>query len=285
MLGIEQVTEPLAEHGEGPVWDAANSVLYWVDMLAGDILSLPLGGVVARAHVGRVAAVVRPRREGGLVVALENGFAVIDSGQREPRTVAEAFHDPAIRMNDGGCDPQGRFYCGSMAYDHTPGRGTVYRLDPDGSVHVVLEGVTISNGLAWSLDGGTVYYVDSPTRRIDAFDFDAAPGVFVNRRPFVQVEDTDGIPDGMAIDAEGCLWVALFGGSAVRRYTPDGKLDAVIELPVSQVTACAFGGPGLDELYITTSRQGLAVGVQPEAGALFRARPGVRGVPTLGYAG
>ncbi|MQA86719.1 MAG: SMP-30/gluconolactonase/LRE family protein [Streptosporangiales bacterium] len=285
MLGVEQVTEPLAEHGEGPVWDAANNVLYWVDMLAGDILSLPAGGVVARAHVSKVAAVVRPRRQGGLVVAVENGFAVIDPGQREPRIVAEVFHDPAIRMNEGGCDPQGRFYCGSMAYDRTPGLGTVYRLDPDGSVHVVLEDVTISNGLAWSLDGGTVYYVDTPTRRIDAFDFDAATGTFANRRPAVHVEDTDGRPDGMTIDAEGCLWVALFGGSAVRRYTPDGKVDTVIELPVSQVTACTFGGPGLDELYITTSRQGLPPGVQPDAGALFRARPGVRGVPALDFAG
>lgn len=285
MLGIEQVTEPLAEHGEGPIWDATNSVLYWVDMLAGDILSLPLGGVVARAHVAKVAAVVRPRRQGGLVVAVENGFAVIDAGQREPRMVAEAFHNSAIRMNEGGCDPQGRFYCGSMAYDQTPGSGSVYRLDPDGSVHVVLENVTVSNGMVWSLDGETVYYVDSPTRRIDAFDFDAASGTFTNRRPFAQVEDTEGRPDGMTIDTEGCLWVALFGGSAVRRYTPDGQLDTAIELPVSQVTACTFGGPGLDELYITTSRQGLPAGVQPDAGALFRARPGARGVPALDYAG
>lgn len=284
MLGVEQVTEPIAEHGEGPMWDAENSVLYWVDMLAGDILSLPADGIVGRAHVGGVAAVVRPRRSGGLVVAVENGFALIEAGQREPHLVAQAFDDPSVRMNEGGCDPQGRFYCGSMAYDKTPGRGSVYRLDADGSVHVVLEKVTISNGLVWSLDGTTVYYIDTPTQRIDAFDFDAATGTFANRRPFVHVEGP-GRPDGMTIDSDGCLWVALFGGSAVRRYTPTGEADLAVELPVSQVTACTFGGAGLDELYITTSRQGLPVGEQPVAGALFRANPGVRGLPAAAFAG
>lgn len=282
MHEVEQVTEPLAEHGEGPMWDAGGSVLYWVDMLAGDVLSLPAGGVVSRAHVGKVAAVVRPRRDGGLVVAVENGFVLIDPGEREPRVVAEAFRDAEVRMNEGGCDPQGRLYCGSMAYDKTPGRATVYRLDPDGTVHVVLEDVTISNGMAWSLDGGTVYYVDTPTHRVDAFDFDAASGTFSNRRPAVHV---DGNPDGMTIDTDGYLWVALFGGSAVHRYSPDGRLDTVIELPVSQVTACTFGGPGMDELYVTTSRQNLSASDEPQAGALFRARPGVRGVPASAYAG
>lgn len=282
MLEVEQVTEPLAEHGEGPMWDADNHVLYWVDMLAGDILSLPADGVVSRAHVGKVAAVVRPRRGGGLAVAVENGFAVIDPGQREPRLVAEAFEDSGMRMNDGGCDPQGRFYCGSMAYDKAPGRGKVYRLEPDGTVSVVLEDVTISNGLVWSLDGDLVYYVDTPTKRIDAFDFDAGSGSFTNRRAVAHV---DGNPDGMTIDTDGFLWVALFGGSAVHRYAPDGRLDAVVQLPVSQVTACTFGGPGLDELYITTSRQDLPAGEEPAAGALFRVRPGVSGVPASPYAG
>lgn len=282
MLEVEQVTEPLAEHGEGPMWDAENQVLYWVDMLAGDILSLPAGGIVSRAHVSRVAAVVRPRRDGGLVVAIENGFAVIEPGQREPRLVAEVFQDSAVRMNEGSCDPQGRFYCGSMAYDQSPGRGNVYRLDPDGTVDVVLEGVTVSNGLVWSLDGDTAYYVDTPTQQVDVFDFDAASGTFSNRRTFAKV---DGRPDGMTIDTEGCLWVALFGGSAVHRYSADGKLDNVIKMPVSQVTACTFGGPGLDELYITTSRRGLPAGEQPQAGALFRARPGTRGLPTVAFAG
>lgn len=282
MLDVEMVTDAVAYHGEGPVWDGG--VLHFVDMLAGDVLSLAPDGELTRRHLGKVVATVRPRRAGGLVLALERAFAVLDPGAQRPRVVAEAFDDESVRMNDGGCDPQGRFYCGSMAYDASPGRGTLYRLDPDGSVHVVLSGVSISNGLAWSPDGGTVYYIDTPTNRVDAFDFDAEAGTFANRRTVVEIPPEAGHPDGMTVDAEGGLWVALWDGSAVHRYTPDGTLDEVVRLPVRRVTACAFGGPDLDQLYITTSRQDLS-DPEPEAGALFRTVPGVRGMPTLPFAG
>ena len=219
-----------------------------------------------------------------MVLGLERGFALVD-GWREPvRRLRELWTDPGVRMNEGGCDPHGAFYCGSMAYDVEAGAGSLYRLDPDGTVDVVVSGVTISNGLAWSPDGGTAYYVDTPTQRIDAFDYEQGRGLS-GRRAVVEVSSEDGSPDGLTIDSEGCLWVALWGGGAVRRYTPDGRLDAVVPLPVSQVTACTFGGAGLDQLYITTSRDGLATGDQPEAGALFRLTPGVRGLPTLPYAG
>jgi sugar lactone lactonase YvrE len=275
---VEQFTEPLAFHGEGPVWAASWPGLRFVDMLAGDVVTLDRDGAThQRLHVGTVAAAFRPRRAGGMVVAVERGFALV-GGDGAVETLPELWDDERVRMNDGATDPEGRFYCGSMAYDATPGAGRLYRLDADGSVSVVLESVTISNGLGWSPDLETAYYVDSPTYRIDAFDAD-----LTGRRAFVEVRD--GMPDGLAVDREGGVWVALWGGSAVHRYAPAGTLDAVLELPVTQVTACAFGGPDLDELYITTSRQEVAEGEQPAAGSVFRARPGVVGLPVVAFAG
>ncbi len=188
-------------------------------------------------------------------------------------------------MNDGGCDPQGRFYCGNMAYDETPGAGSVYRLDVDGSMSIVLAGSTISNGMIWSVDGTLVYYIDTPTGRVDVFDFDAEAGALMNRRPVVRIEPGVGHPDGMTIDAEGGLWVALWDGSAVHRYAPTGELTEVVSVPASQTTACAFGGPELTDLYITSSRRDIDPSVEPLAGALFVTNPGVKGVPVRMYGG
>jgi sugar lactone lactonase YvrE len=281
---VEQVTDPCTTHGEGPVWDARSSTLRWVDMLNGELLALEGDHSVSRRKVGSVAAAMRPRASGGLVVALERGFVLLDDAGR--LTVSpELWSDPTVRMNDGGCDPQGRFYCGSMAYDAAAGRGSLYRLDPDGTVSTVLKGVTISNGIVWGLDGTEVFYVDSPTQRVVAYRFDPETGAFDRPRTVVEIPVVVGTPDGITLDAEGGLWVALWEGGAVHRYLPDGTLDAVVELPVSRVTACCFGGADLDELYITTSREGLAPGEEPSAGALFRADVGVRGVPVHEFAG
>lgn len=286
MTAAEQVTPALAEHGEGPVWDVRDGRLRFVDMLAGDLLEFDPGtGRTPRRHLSRVLAAIRPRRTGGFVLAVERGFALLDGGGTEVTPVAEPVTDPGVRMNEGGCDPQGRFYAGSMAYDESPGRGTLYRLGPDRTVHRVLDGVSVSNGLGFSPDGRTMYYVDSPTGRVDAFDPDPDTGELTGRRTVADVGTDGGVPDGLAVDAEGGLWVAVNGGSAVRRYTPDGRLDAVVEVPARQVTACTFGGPDLADLYVTTSRLGLGDGAEPAAGALFRTRPGVRGLPALDYAG
>jgi sugar lactone lactonase YvrE len=187
-------------------------------------------------------------------------------------------------MNEGGCDPQGRFYCGSMAYDETSGAGSLYCLETDGAARRVVDGVTISNGIVWSLDGTQVYYVDTPTQRVDVFDHDPVTGELSGRRPVVHIDPAVGAPDGLTQDAEGGLWVALWGGGAVHRYTLDGRLDAVVEVGPLQVTACAFGGADLDELYITTSRDKLSA-PEPAAGAVFGHRPGVRGVPVRTYGG
>ena len=280
-MQVEQVTDPIAYHAEGPVWSPRWRGLRWVDMLAGDVLSLSEDGVVARRHVGEVAAAVRPRTRGGAVIGIERGFALEDPDGT--LTALDAlWSDAGIRMNEGGCDPDGRFYCGSMAYDQRVGAGTLYRLDPDGSAHRVLEEVTVSNGLDWAPDGSRAYYNDTATHRVDVFDYDPDRGL-IGRRPFVHLPDEH--PDGLTVDAEGGVWVAVNGSAAVRRYTPTGELDEVVELPVRQVTACTLGGSRGDELFITTSREGLAPDDEPLAGSLFRATVGVSGQPTREFAG
>ena len=280
---MDQVTDPLTAHGEGPVWHAGWPGLRWVDMLAGDVLELdPVTQHVSRHHVSEVVAALRPCSTGGTVLALRRGFALADANLGNVRFLGDLWSDPGVRMNDGDCDPDGRFYCGSMAYNETPGAGSLYRLDTKGNATVVRTGVTISNGLAWSPDGGTAYYIDTPTQRIDAFDYDPTHGL-THRRTVVRIPTTDGAPDGLTVDADGRLWVALWGGAAVRCYLPDGRLAEHLPLPVTQVTACTFGGPNLDELYITTSRQQVAPGTQPAAGALFRAQVGNHGLPARCY--
>jgi sugar lactone lactonase YvrE len=285
MADAEQLTGPVAFHAEGPVWSPSWGGLRWVDMFAGDILSMGLDatGAITRRHVGAIAAALRPRRGGGAVIAVERGF-ILEGADGGLDPLPDVFPDAGLRMNEGACDPDGRFYCGSMAYDQAPGAGTVYRLDTDRTVSVVFGGSTISNGLAWSPDGSMAYYIDSKARRVDVFDYTTDSGL-TERRPLVELPDGAGDPDGMTVDAQGYLWVALYAGSAVRRYRPDGTLDGVIELPVTNVTACTFAGPGLDELVITTSREGLPDGTQPEAGSLFRSHPGVTGLPVVEFAG
>ena len=281
-MRAEQLTGAVAHHGEGPVWWPDDSGLRWVDMVAGDVLTLGGDGAIDRVHVGDVAAVVRPRRGGGAVIAVERGFALEDPDGT--RTVLDpVWADPGIRMNEGGCDPDGRLWCGSMAYDQTPGAASMYRLDPDGSVREVFGDVTVSNGLGWSPDGTLAYYNDTATHRIDVFDYDRDAGL-TGRRPFVELTETER-PDGLTVDSEGGIWVALFGGGQVRRYDAGGHLTEVVEVPTAQVTACALGGPQLDRLFITTSRQGMQPGDDPPAGALFSVDAGVRGLPVPDFAG
>ncbi len=281
-MRAEQVTDPVAHHAEGPVWSDRWGGLRWVDMLAGDVLSLAADGTVARRHVGDVAAALRPRSGGGAVIAVERGFA-LEAADGTLTPLAPVWSDAGVRMNEGGCDPDGRFWCGSMAYDQRPGAAALYRLDLDGQVHRVLEGVTISNGLDWSPDGSLAYYDDTATHRVDVFDYDRETGLTA-RRPFVRLPD-DGNPDGLTVDAEGGVWVALFGSGVVHRYTSAGVLDVVVEVPAAQVTACTLGGPRLDQLFVTTSREGLGPDDDPLAGALFRADVGVPGQPVREFTG
>jgi sugar lactone lactonase YvrE len=283
LMRVEQITDPVAFHGEGPVWWEAWDGLRWVDMLAGDVLSLGADGSIERRHVGKVAAALRPRRAGGAVIAVERGFVLEETDGTLSDEVA-AWSDPGVRMNDGGCDPDGRFYCGSMAYDRRRGGAALYRLDPELSVHRALEGLTISNGLDWSPDGAVAYHVDTELFRIDVFDYAADSGL-INRRPFARIDESDGRPDGLTVDADGGVWVALNGGGAVRRYTSDGRLDAVVGAPTPHVTACTFGGSNLRSLFITTSRENVKGDVDPIAGSLLACEPGATGLPTRPFAG
>jgi sugar lactone lactonase YvrE len=279
-MKAEQLTGAVAYHGEGPVWSERWGGLRFVDMLAGDVLSLEPDGTVGRRHVAEVAAALRPRSGGGAVIGIERGFA-LEEPDGTVTKLDELWSDPGVRMNEGACDPDGRFYCGSMAYDQAEGAASVYRLDPDGSVEVVLKGVTVSNGLDWSPDGSLAYYNDTATYRVTVFDYDRDAGLTGGRL----FAETPGRPDGLTVDSEGGVWVAQSDGGEVRRYDGSGELDAVVELPVKKVTACTFGGAALDELFVTTSRENLGPGAEPEAGALFRAQPGVRGLPAREFAG
>ena len=279
-----------AEVGEGPVWDPTTGTLLWVDILSRlvhryDRERGPLPPELMPLDVG--AAV--PRRGGGLVLALQDGFWLQEPGGEPRPWVQVEADDPGSRFNDGKCDPAGRFWAGTMEYSGADDRGALYRLDPDGTVTRRVTGVRISNGLAWAADARTMYYIDSFAWSVDAFDFDPDAGTVSGRRTAIAFERDGSVPDGMSIDAEGRLWVAFFGGSSVRRYDPaTGECQVRIELPAPNITSCAFGGPDLDELYITSAAAGHdAAGraANPAAGGLFRIRPGVRGVAPDLFAG
>lgn len=281
----ELALDARADLGEGPVWDARSGELLWVDIMAGLVHRFdPLVGRTRSFDAGQPVGAAVTRAAGGYALALRDGFAIAD----EDRVTLVAPVDrerQELRMNDGACDSRGRFWAGTMHLDSTPGAGSLYRLDRDGEVETVLTGVTISNGIAWSPDDTGMYYVDTPTLGIDGFDFDAATGAIRGRRRLVTIEEDAGSPDGLVVDAEGCLWVALWEGWAVRRYAPDGELLGVIELPVARVTKPAFGGPGLADLYITTAAADAPDPAQPHAGGLFRAHVGTHGLPAHAYAG
>jgi len=282
---VEQLTEAVAQHGEGPVWDERTKRLLWVDLLKGDLLWIAEGEASAvRTHIADVLACVSPRERGGMVAAAERGFVLIGE-DLEVTEMPELWSDTSVRMNDGACSPDGRFFVGSMAYDESPGAGALYRLDPDGDVTVIFEAVSISNGLGWTTDGTAAYYVDSGTASIAKMRYVSATGTFGERRTLVEIDPALGMPDGLCVDEDDALWVALWGGGAVHRYLTDGRLDAVIDLPVTHPTSCCFGGAMLDTLFIATSSLPAETHGQRGAGALFSLAPGVSGLPVPRFQG
>lgn len=279
-MKAEQITDPVAYHGEGPCWHASWGGIRWVDMLAGDLLTLNAQGEVDRLHVGKIAAFVRPRSRGGYVVGLENTIALASSPFSEPSPEPAFWDDSNLRFNEGGCDPWGNLYCGSMAYDRTEGAGSLFKVNPVGEKTVVLPDVSTSNGIAFSPDGTRAYYNDTKLRRTDVFD--VVDEELTNRRPF---HDSDGAsPDGLTVDSEGNVWVAMNRHGKVRLYSPDAEILTEVELPVQLVTAATLGGPDLRTLYITTSRENLE-DPEPEAGALFAVKVDVPGMPIAEYGG
>ncbi|MFI7483554.1 SMP-30/gluconolactonase/LRE family protein [Kocuria sp. M1R5S2] len=284
-LRAERITDAVTYHGEGPCWSESWGGLRWVDMLAGDVLSFGEEGRIVRRHVGDVVACVRPRATGGAVLAVETGVALEDpDGTVHPPVLL--WEPGAVRMNEGGVGPDGCFWVGSMAWDGSEGAAALHRVRPDLRWETVLEGVTVSNGIGWSPDGSRVYYNDTPTGRIDVFDRTPAGGL-TGRRTFVapELEHGDALPDGLTVDSEGAVWVALYGAGQVHRYTPAGELDTVVEVGARRTTACCLGGADLRTLYVTTSREGLAPDEDPAAGSLFSVRVDVPGLPVLPFAG
>lgn len=286
----ELVLDARAKHGEGPIWYAAEQVVAWVD-IARHLVHLydPASGDDRAIDVGQPVSAVAPRAAGGLVVTLQEGYAALDTVSGRVEMIAPVdTSDGKLRMNDGKCDSTGRFWAGTMALDKQTGAGALYRLEYDHSVTTALTNVTIPNGPTWSVDNRTMYFTDSATDGVDAYDFDPETGAMSNRRRFVSIPSDVGVPDGMTVDGEDHLWVAVWGGWAVHRYTPAGELVHVVKLPTAHVSCPTFGGPDLADIYITTSPEDLSEQEkreQPHAGSLFRYRPGVTGLPPFVYQG
>ncbi len=292
-----QVTAWSLEPGllsEGPRWHEERQELLWVDILGCGFhrATLTAGGSPDRVrtmaldrHVGAVA----PVAGGGYVLAASQGFLFVDeAGSVRELAQPEAGH-AEVRMNDGACDPQGRFWAGTMAYDESPGAGTLYRLELDGSASTVLTGLTISNGIGWSPDGATMYLSDSGTGLVEAFGFDGFAGAISRRRTLVHVERPGMAPDGLTVDERGDIWVGMYGGWAVNRYSPEGSLRTAVRIPAAQATSCAFGGGDRTTLFVTTGREGLddaALARQPDAGRVFSVTGlGARGPGCAPYRG
>ncbi|MDO7905894.1 SMP-30/gluconolactonase/LRE family protein [Paenibacillus sp. JX-17] len=278
-----------AELGEGPCWDAERGRLLWVDIEGFNLHVFdPETGRNDTYHIGQYVSAVVPYQGDEVLVTLAEGFHRLNLANGELiKLVDPEQKKPRNRFNDGKCDPAGRFWAGTMSLDGVQGEGALYCLEPDGRLRMMLDGVSTSNGLGWSLDAATMYYIDTPTRRVDQFDYNLDKGNLAHRRPVIRLTEEMGYPDGMTMDAEGMLWIAEWGGGRVGRWNPStGQLMSVIELPADQVTSCCFGGAELDELYITTARSGLSaerLEETPLAGALFRVKPGVKGLLSTPY--
>lgn len=273
--------------GEGATWDAAARRLLWVDILASRVHTFdPRTGGNTTLETPQHVGAAKPRAGGGLVVNLVDGIALYEpDGALRWLT---RWTEPDSRGNDAAVDAHGHLWAGTMRYDEAPGGGRLRRVAPDGAVTPGVEATAVSNGIGWSPDGRTMYFNDSPTRRVDAFDV-APDGSISGRRAFVELPgDVPGYPDGLTVDAEGGVWVALWDGWSVRRYTPAGVLDRVVEVPVARPTACAFGGDALNDLYITSASTRLSAAeldAQPLAGSLFVLRDAGTGAPSVPFAG
>lgn len=277
-----------ARCGEGPVWDARQHVVHWVDIPLAQIHTSSLSAATTSTVNAPTTSVgaVAPRRRGGLVAAVAEGFAHI--GARGAFEICAPVLGDGHRMNDAKCDPVGRFWAGSTSLDFTPGHGGLWVLDAAWRVTQVLEGLTLPNGMGWSPDGRTYYLADTLEREISAFDFDATSSALRGRRVLARIDDEhEGMPDGLCVDTDGCLWVAMWGGACLIKFAPDGERLATIQLPVAQPSACAFVGPDLSQLWVTSARDGLSLGddERPD-GSIFRVDdPQATGLPVAAFAG
>ncbi len=280
-----------SELGEGPLWDEREGLLYRVDIMGAKLHRYnPATEADEVFNVGQHVGTVVLDEAGGVLLAVKDGFARFDLETETLDIIANPESGiEGNRFNDGKAGPGGRFWAGTMSYQGTAHAGSLYCLDTDGTVSTKEKDVTISNGIVWTEDHQTMYYIDSPPRVIYAFDYDKASGDISNGRIVIKVPEHMGSPDGMAIDSKGQLWVAHWGYGAVVCWCPKtGEVMEEIKVPASQTTACAFGGEDFKTLYITTARIGLSdeqLEVEPLAGGLFVARTDVAGLPSYRYRG
>ena len=289
MTGIACVLDAKAELGEGPLWDAAEQRLYWVNIKQWEVHRFdPLSGRDESWKAPEAVGSLALRESGGLVVALRSGFHFFDPASGRWDAIADPEADlPENRFNDGKPDRQGRFWAGTMHDAEKAPTGGLYRLDTDLTCKRLVEGIICSNSLCWSPDGSVMYYGDSNTCTIWAWDFDSASGEIANRRVFVQRSPDEGFPDGATVDAEGFVWVAYWNGWRVTRFDPSGAVERMVKLPVAKPTCPAFGGPDLDICYVTSAAIETAPGDHPQAlsGGIFAFEPGVKGLPESRFKG
>jgi len=287
-LAVELIARSADELGECPLWNEQEGRLYWVDCRAPAIKRMKIdNGALEVLPLPETVGSIAFRARGGMLAATKSGIHFFDPGSRAFTLAAcPEPQRPDNRFNDGRCDRQGRFWAGTMSDVRRDPVGTLYRLDANLACTPLRNAIIIPNSLAWSPDGRTMYFADTYRHTIWAWDYDPATGAATRERVFA---DTGaGRPDGSCVDADGCLWNAEYGAARILRYTPGGKVDRAIGLPVDNPTCCCFGGPGLDELYVTTARQRLSaedLARQPLAGSVFALRPGVRGLPEARFAG
>jgi sugar lactone lactonase YvrE len=283
---------PNAILGEGPIWDSRTSVFWWIDIIGKKLFQCSLEtGQHQTWHLDQMVGTVVPRASGGLMLALQHGFAAFDPDSGEFSILSDPESDmPENRFNDGKCDPVGRFWAGTMRIEEHMElfTGSLYSLEADGRVIKRMDDVGVSNGIAWSSDERTMYFIDSPRFAIFAFDFEKSTGTISNRRTVFRAEGM-GAPDGMAIDSDDKLWVAFWGGWCVAQICPEkGQVLAKVHVPASQCSACAFGGEDFRQLFITTAAEGLSAeerAQQPLAGDVFTVETSAVGVPQPFYAG
>jgi sugar lactone lactonase YvrE len=288
LASAELLDDAGAAVGEGPAWDAISQRLTWVDITSSLVHVADQDGQRLRTYeAGRHVGAALPAAGGGWLLVVRDGFAFLaEDGEVRPLIGVEMGED--IRFNDAKCDPAGRAFAGTMPYVARSGAADLYRLAPGPRVISVFSGLSLSNGMGWSPDGRRFWFIDSPTGSVCGYEYDVADAVVGKLQTVVSIPGHCGMPDGMCVDDAGCLWVCLWGGSAVHRYTPRGELDGVIELPVTQVTSCAFGGSDGHTLFITSAVHELSEAArrrEPLAGGLFAARVEQAGPPAALWTG
>lgn len=276
IIEAELAYECDATLGEGPLWDEREARLYWIDILSGTLFQYDPSAKTNKAwDIGEHLGCLALREGGGLVMALQSGFAFFDLESEEIHPITDPESQlPGHRFNDGKCDPAGRFWAGTLSYDLKEGAGRLYCLNQDLTVDVKREGLTIPNGMSWNTKRDQFYFIDTPTRRVLSFDYDDTGGTIANPATVKEFDTNEGSPDGMTIDREGALWIALYGGYKVVRIDPaSGETLFEIHLPVPQATSCTFGGIDFNELYMTTAREHMSkedVERWPLSGSLFK---------------